>query len=118
MISQRIGQIQKPGDKPRNVRMIDRTIPAGVITFESADATPSVRGANVFITAGTTAITNFLGGELGQTIRILATDSITITDNASIILNGSVNYAMTDTDTLTLTMYEDGVWSEDARSVN
>ena len=89
-----------------------------VYTFISGDATPSVIGGRLFKTAGTTAITDFDDGVLGQTIVILATDSITITDGAPIILNGGGNYAMTDTDTLTLTMFADQVWSEVARSVN
>jgi hypothetical protein len=90
-----------------------------VVTFANADATPSVAGANVFITTGTTTITDFDDGILGQTIKIVATGSITITNNASIIkLNGAGNYNMTDTDTLTLTMFVDQVWSEVARSVN
>ena len=89
-----------------------------VYTFTSADATPSVKGGSIFKTAGTTAITDFDDGVIGQTIRILATASITITDGAPIILNGNANYTMTDTDTLTLTMFNDQVWSEVARSVN
>lgn len=93
--------------------IIERTI-----TFTSADATPSVKNANVCITAGTTAITDFDDGVVGQTITILATASITITDGSPIILSGSVDYAMTDTDTLTMTMFVDQVWSEVARSVN
>jgi len=88
------------------------------ITFTSADATPSVAVGNTFITAGTTAITDFDDGVVGQTIHILATASITITDGAPIILNGSANYTMTDTDTLTLTMFNDQVWQEVSRSVN
>ena len=89
-----------------------------VFTFTSGDATPSVKGGHLFKTAGTTAITDFDDGQVGQTIKILATASITITDGAPIILNGSANYTMTDTDTLVLTMYNDQVWSEDSRSVN
>lgn len=88
------------------------------VTFTSTDATPSVAGGTIFKTAGTTAITDFDDGVVGQTIQILATASITITDGAPIILNGGSNYSMTDTDTLTLTMFNDQVWSEVARSVN
>ena len=90
-----------------------------VTAFTDADATPTVLDGQLFTTAGTTAITDFDDGVVGQTITILATASITITHNASnIILNGGVNYAMTDTDTLTLTMFVAGVWSEIGRSVN
>lgn len=89
-----------------------------VVTFRSGDATPSVGRGNVFRTAGTTAITDFDDGILGQVIYILADDSITITDGAPIVLNGNANYNMTATDTLTLCMFNDQVWSEVARSVN
>ena len=84
----------------------------------AADATPSVAGGNVFKTNGANAITDFDDGVVGQTIKIVCdTTGITITDNASIQLAGG-NYAMTDTDTLTLTMYTNTIWTEDARSVN
>ena len=89
-----------------------------VYTFTSGDATPSVKGGRLFKTAGATAITDFDDGVLGQMIIIRATASITITDGAPIVLNGGVNYAMTDTDTLTLVMFDDQVWYEVARSVN
>jgi len=93
-------------------------IAPGVHTFTSTDATPSVKGVTVCKTAGTTAITDFDDGIVGQTIHILATASITITDGSPIILNGSADYTMTVTDTLVLTMYDDQVWQEDSRSVN
>jgi hypothetical protein len=93
-------------------------IPTTVTTFANADATPSVAGLNLFKTQGTTAITDFDDGVVGQTIQILADANITITDNASIILAGGANYTMTADDTLTLTMFNDQVWVEVARSVN
>lgn len=89
-----------------------------LITFTDGDATPSVKKANLCITAGTTAITDFDDGVIGQTIKILATGNITVTDGTPIILAGSANYTMTDTDTLTLTMFNDQIWQEVARSVN
>ncbi len=87
-------------------------------TFTSTDATPSVAFGRDFITAGTTAITDFAGGIEGQTIYVLATANITITDGADVILAGGGNYAMTDSDTLTLKMFNDTEWSEISRSVN
>lgn len=90
-----------------------------VYTFTAADATPSVRGGKVFKTAGTTAITDFDDGQLGQEITILATDSITITHGAStIVLNAAGNFAMANGDTLTLRMFTAGVWHEVSRSDN
>ena len=90
-----------------------------VIELTDTDATPTVVNANNFITSGTTAITDFDDGVVGQKIHILAADSITIThDGSKLILNGAGNYTMTVTDTLTLFMFNDQVWSEIARSVN
>ena len=104
-------------DSTRNVSTIGVLLQATVTTLAN-DATPSVSAGNLFKTGGTTTITDFDDGIVGQTIKILAAHSVTITDGAPIILNGSANYAMTDTDTLTLTMYNDQVWQEDSRSVN
>jgi hypothetical protein len=89
-----------------------------VHTFTSTDTTPSVAFGDKFKTAGTTAITDFDGGYVGQTIEILADANITITDNAAIILSGGTNYSMTASDTLKLTMFDDQVWQEVSRSVN
>ena len=89
-----------------------------VHSFTSTDATPSVINGNIFRTAGTTAITDFDYGVIGQTITIQATASITITNNASIILSGNVNFNMVNSDSLTLTMFTGGVWTEVSRSVN
>ena len=88
------------------------------LTTLTDDATPSVAAGNIFKTGGTTTITDFDGGLVGQTIKILAAHSIKITDDAAIILAGGADYDMTDSDTLTLTMYNDQVWQEDSRSVN
>lgn len=89
------------------------------ITFASGDATPTVANVNLCDTAGTTTITDFDNGVVGQIITIRALASITITNDASIIvLNGAADYAMTVTDTLTLAMFTDQVWHEIARSVN
>jgi len=86
-------------------------------TLTSGDATPSVAGGHVFITAGTTAITDFDDGILGQTIRIKAAADIVITHNAAIILKDGVNFNMISGDTLTLTMFADQVWTETGRSM-
>lgn len=54
-------------------------------TFTSGDATPSVLNNSKFITAGSTAITNFDDGVEGQTITIYRGNAnISITDNATI----------------------------------
>lgn len=90
---------------------------ATAITFTSTDATPSVAAGETFITAGTTAITDFDDGVVGQTIKILGASSITITSNAAINLNSGLNFDMVSGDTLTLHMFNDQVWEEISRTV-
>lgn len=90
----------------------------GTVTSLDDTGTPSVSAGNLFKTGGTTAITDFDDGVVGQTIRILAAHSVTITDGAPIILAGGANFTMVATDTLTLTMFDDQIWQEVARSVN
>jgi parallel beta-helix repeat protein len=87
-------------------------------TFGAADTTPTVLNGSLFKTGGAVTITDFDDGVVGQTITILAAHAVTITDGASIILNGSGNFAMAASDTLTLTMFDDQVWQEVARSDN
>lgn len=83
------------------------------------DATPSVTGGGEnWKTGGTTTITDFDDGQVGQTLFILAEHSVTITDGSPIVLNASGNYAMTTSDTLVLKMFNDQVWHEISRSVN
>ena len=86
------------------------------VTFTSADATPTIRESETFITAGTTAITDFNNGEVGDVIQILGASTITITHNANISLNNQVDFAMLAGDSLTLTMFNDQVWEETGRS--
>jgi hypothetical protein len=85
--------------------------------FSNGNATPSVRSGNIFITAGTTAITNFTNGYVGQTIKIKAAGSITITNNSNIVLNGGLNFDMVANNTLMLTQFATGVWTEIGRKV-
>ena len=89
---------------------------ATAVTFTSTDATPTVGGGSTFITAGTTAITDFDDGAVGQTIKILAASNITITDGTPIQLRHNVDFNMNAGETLTLHMFNNGVWEEIARS--
>ena len=82
------------------------------------DATPSVANGNVFLTGGTTTITDFDDGIEGQTITIIAEHGITITDATNIFLSGSTNFVMAATDTLTLLCKADNKWYEIGRSDN
>ena len=87
------------------------------VTFTSTDATPTVAIGQEFITAGTTAITDFDNGVVGQTIKILAASTITITHGSPVSLAGSINFDMVAGDALTLHMFNDQVWEEIGRSV-
>lgn len=88
-----------------------------ISTLEN-DATPSVLDGGVLLTGGTTTITDFDSGVEGQIITIIAEHTITITDGTNIFLNGSANFVMAATDTLTLIQKADGKWYETARSDN
>jgi hypothetical protein len=86
------------------------------VAFTGADPTPSVAEGNEFYTVGTTAITFFDDGEVGDTIFVYANSNITITHNTTIRLAGSVNFDMVTGDLLTLTMNSDGIWREVSRA--
>lgn len=109
----------KPDNRPLPWTRPDGPIVSagGVITL-SASATPSVSpldvGGSVFRTNGTTPITNFVFYYTGQTIRVMAADTITIRNNATIKLATGVDFDMRLGDSLTLYMADDvaGVWTE------
>ncbi len=86
------------------------------VTFGSTDATPTIRESETFITAGTTAITDFDNGEVGDVIQILAATSKKITHGAPVSLRGEVSFSMVAGDTLTLAMFNDQVWEEIGRT--
>jgi hypothetical protein len=90
----------------------------GIISTLANDATPSITGGKHFLTGGTTTITDFDDGYTGQIIIIIAEHSVTITDGTNIFLNGSANFVMAATDTLTLIQKADGKWYEIGRSDN
>ena len=84
-----------------------RFVPTSRITMTSGDTTPTVQAGNIFMCAGGrgagTTITDFDDGLSGQIISICADDSaLTISNNVNIQLQGSVNFAMSTGDTLTL----------------
>lgn len=84
----------------------------------SNSATPSVYGLSQALTGGTTTITDFTNGTVGQKFVLVSEHAITITDGTNIFLSGSTNFVMKATDTLTLIQKADGNWYEIARSVN
>jgi hypothetical protein len=81
-------------------------------------ATPSVANGKVWLTGGTTTITDFTGGVTGQEIIIMSEHAITITDGTNMFLSGSANFVMASTDSLYLIQKADGNWYEISRSVN
>ncbi len=82
------------------------------------NATPTVAGGRLYKTGGTTTITDFDDGLLGQELEILSAHAITITDGSNILLNGSANFVMASGDVLVLRMFNDQVWVETSRQVN
>ena len=89
-----------------------------IIKTLSNSATPSVSGEHVFLTGGTITITNFTEGLVGQIITILSEHAITITDGTNIFLQGSVDFVMASSGSLTLIKKANGFWYEISRSVN
>ncbi|KKK83448.1 hypothetical protein LCGC14_2793270, partial [marine sediment metagenome] len=86
-----------------------------LVTLDNT-GTPSVKNGNLFETGGTTTITNLNDGKLGQIIFIKSDHAVTIEHNATQIhLGGHMDYPMLDDDTLTLGMFDDGVWHEISR---
>jgi hypothetical protein len=89
------------------------------VSFTSTDATPSVKESKNFILQGSTTITTFHDGEVGDIIHIKAaggTQTLTIQYSSAVLLAGGKDYIMSNTDTLTLCMFTDQVWTEISRS--
>ena len=68
--------------------------------------------------AGYETITDFDDGIEGQSFTFIAAHTVTITDGTNILLNGSANWTMTVSDTLTLIQQSDGKWIEVSRGDN
>jgi len=89
-----------------------------LVTTLANDATPTVLNVVLAKTGGTTTITDFDDGVVGQTFALLSGHAVTITDGTNMLLEGSANFVMADGDVLTLTMFNDQVWEEVARKTN
>ncbi len=84
-------------------------------------ATPSVYAPgskNNFLIGGTTTITDFVNGYIGQVITLGTTFTVDITDATNIFLSTGGTWTMTDDDTLTLIQKLDGKWYEVSRGDN
>lgn len=98
---------------------ITRLLTFGPLLVELANnATPTIGGATLAKTGGTTTITDFDDGIVGQTFTLLSGHAVTITDGTNMLLKGSVDFVMAAGDTLTLTMFNDQIWEEVSRKVN
>jgi len=111
------GKIVSKNDLQVNTRYFNST----VVNFTDNDTTPSVAGGNVFKfnTSGSTTVTAFDDGVAGQMITMISDGAVStiIQNNASIKLQGAVDYNMAQYSTLQL-VYDGTVWYEVSRSVN
>lgn len=92
-------------------------IAAGPTTLSGA--TPSVAAGNVFnvTNGGATTITDFTGGQAGQTITLIFTDAnTTVTDGGNIALSGA--FTSSADDVMVLVTANGTAWKEQSRSVN
>jgi hypothetical protein len=87
----------------------------GTVTFTASDATPTVATGRTFITAGSTAITDFDNGVDGQVITVRAHGAITLTDSANLQLQGDADFVMAADDTVTLANVGGTNWYETGR---
>ena len=74
-----------------------------------------MNGGKTFITAGSTAITDFDDGVDGQTITVRAHGAITLTDSANLQLQGDANFVMALDDIVTLANIGGTNWYETGR---
>ena len=88
---------------------------SGTVTFTAADATPTVAIGRTFITAGSTAITDFDDGVDGQIITVRAHGAITLTDSANLQLQGNADFVMALDDIVTLANIGGTNWYETGR---
>ena len=89
-----------------------------IVIAGNGDTTPSVANGEIFSIPGAVTITDFDDDIAGQIIHIIAAaNNVVITDGTNIFLNGSANWTMNATDTLTLVSISNN-WYELSRSDN
>lgn len=98
--------------------ILQDVVGTATITTLANEATPSISAGAKFVTGGTTTITDFDDGYTGKIIYVIAAHTVTITDGTNIFLNGSANWTMTASDTLTLIQKSDTFWYELSRGDN
>ena len=94
-----VGQITSPDAKPMNVRFVHEDPEPLIQTFTAGDTSPSVVGHNLFQTAntGSTTITDFDDGRVGQRIDVLIQDANTTIDFTASGLKGNAGVDWTPT---------------------
>ena len=93
---------------------------AAATTFTTGDATPSISGSDTWILDGSTTITDFDDGNIGDIIHIKAgggSQDLIIAHSSAVLLAGAIDFHMSRTDALTLGMFTDQVWSEIGRTI-
>ena len=86
-------------------------------TFASGDANPSIAtGETIWLTAGSTNITDIDDGSTGRVIIILAESTIRLDHGVHLWLSGNVHYNMIAGDSIMLVQKADTFWYEVARS--
>lgn len=112
------GQIQRPGRRPEDIRIVTREEPNKVVpTVASAAAFTVPVGESIVIVSGTTNITSLPinDGHEGSTVTLIFQDVLTFTDGSNLVLAG--NFSTSADDTITLVC--DGTnWYETSRSAN
>lgn len=86
-------------------------------SLKSVSTGSSIAGGDLYLTGGSTAITNLTDGYEGQIVTIYFNQSVTVTNGSTMRLSGGADFAGTLYDTLTLRNVG-GVWIEVGRSVN
>lgn len=111
-----VGQLQRAGQRPENVRFVVETPAKLIKPFVDGDATPSILTSNdntLFKTAntGSTTITDFDDGYAGQSIDVIIGDANTTIDFTASGLKGNVgaNWSPTTGDHMTC-VYDGTDW--------
>jgi len=107
-----------PPTATSNYRVLNTTLMGSPVVTLANAAQPYIWLGKTFKTGGTTTITNFLGGCIGQRITILSAHAVTVTHGTPIQLHGHANFVMAAGDTLTLEMVDLDVWQEVSRKVH
>lgn len=103
------GSVQVFDDQGSATQAVPGIVPPAIPAIAD-DATPSVLNGTVFLTGGTTTITDFDDGIEGQEITIIAEHTLIITDGTNIFTPTGGNLTMNATDILRLIQKADGKW--------